>query len=183
MSFFWVKTCHVEIGISVGDALSREAIIWKVGCVLKYSNTKFFGIIDKDNEVYGKNPQSVPNSKLFPMALDHLLNRLTSEIVSGQLYATGSIQVTKTNKRTKRIDLYSLVECTRDLSHEDCKKCLHVAISELQGYSQRMSGGRVIYGSCYVRLNFTSNTKICLFQMEVFINKYKDALTLKEIKY
>ena len=40
MSFFWVKTCHVGIGISVGDALSikfpqSSLPLWAFTCIIR----------------------------------------------------------------------------------------------------------------------------------------------------
>ncbi|CAL9020378.1 unnamed protein product [Prunus brigantina] len=78
-----------------------------------------------------------------------LLTRLSSQVVRGQLYAHGKLRV------SHKIKLYATVECTLDISAEDCKKCLTVAISragpgELLDHSCRMTGGRAIYGSLAV---------------------------------
>ncbi|KAK3028439.1 hypothetical protein RJ639_039031 [Escallonia herrerae] len=57
-------------------------------------------------------------------------------------YATGDSELGESKK------LYGLVQCTRDLSSVDCKKCVDGAISELPSCCDGKEGGRVVGGSC-----------------------------------
>uniref|UniRef100_A0A7N2MVE3 Gnk2-homologous domain-containing protein n=1 Tax=Quercus lobata TaxID=97700 RepID=A0A7N2MVE3_QUELO len=47
--------------------------------------------------------------------------------------------------------LYGLVQCTRDLSSNDCFKCLDGMIGELPDCCNGKVGGRVATGSCNIR--------------------------------
>lgn len=125
--------------------LNRGGIIWMVGYLLKYSDENFFGKVDTYNKGYGKNTKFVDDPMLIQYKVFELLTRLSSQVVRGQLYAHGKLRV------SHKIKLYATVECTLDISAEDCKKCLIVAISELLNHSYRTTGGRAIYGSCMIR--------------------------------
>ena len=46
--------------------------------------------------------------------------------------------------------LYSLAQCTSDLSGNDCNTCLQIAISNIPGCCGGKQGGRVLYPSCIV---------------------------------
>lgn len=73
----------------------------------------------------------VNDSMLVQNSFDQLLNQLRSEIAPEQMYVVG-------NKRlSKKICISSLLECTRDISYENCKNCLRIRrIRELQNYNQ-----------------------------------------------
>lgn len=47
--------------------------------------------------------------------------------------------------------LYSLVQCTPDLSNTDCNSCLQAAINYLRICCSGKQGGRVHFPSCHVR--------------------------------
>ena len=47
--------------------------------------------------------------------------------------------------------LYTLVQCTPDLSGSDCNWCLQIAIANLPGCCGGKQGGRVLSPSCNVR--------------------------------
>ena len=47
--------------------------------------------------------------------------------------------------------LYSLVQCTPDLSNTDCNSCLQAAINHLRICCSGKQGGRVHFPSCHVR--------------------------------
>ena len=47
--------------------------------------------------------------------------------------------------------LYSLVQCTPDLSNTDCNSCLQAAIDRLRICCTGKQGGRVHFPSCHVR--------------------------------
>ena len=69
---------------------------------------------------------------------------------SSKMYATGELELEAPRK------LYGLVQCTRDLSGSDCKKCLDEAISELPICCDGKRSGRVPGGSCNVRYELNS---------------------------
>lgn len=81
-------------------------------------------------------------------SFDQLLNKWRSKIAPEQMHVVG-------NKRlSKKICISSLLECTRDISSENCKNCLLIRIRERQNYNHRSRGGHAIYRSCYIIFEF-----------------------------
>ncbi|KAI3868641.1 hypothetical protein MKX03_013151 [Papaver bracteatum] len=64
-----------------------------------------------------------------------------------KLFATGEMALRGYSDEK----LYGLVQCSRDLSSSDCKKCLDDAVSHLPNCCDGKRGGRVIGGSCNIR--------------------------------
>ncbi|XP_030546377.1 cysteine-rich repeat secretory protein 38-like [Rhodamnia argentea] len=125
----------------------KGAIIWYDNCLLKYSDVSFFGKIDNSNKFNMVNVEDVDMDFMeFYMKIKELLNSLTGKAVAGpKKYAYGELELGE--EKT----LYGLVQCTRDLSGNDCKTCLGGAISDLRGCCYGRRGGRTIGGSCNVR--------------------------------
>lgn len=144
------KTCVIEATKELQERCpyNKGAIIWYDNCLLKYSDNHFFGQIDNKNKFYMWNVNDVENPTSFDPKVKELLSGLAYK-ASGtpKLYATGELELI--DEEMKK--LYGLVQCTRDLSGFDCKKCLDQAISELPNYSSGKRGGRVVGGSCNVR--------------------------------
>ncbi|OVA13147.1 Gnk2-homologous domain [Macleaya cordata] len=92
----------------------RQAIIWYDKCLFKYSNEKFFEMRDTENREQKK------------------------AHVSAVLFATGEMEMEGSEK------LYGLVQCTRDLSSSECKKCLEDAVNEIPSCCDGKRGGRVV---------------------------------------
>ncbi|GAB4825106.1 hypothetical protein Ancab_007982 [Ancistrocladus abbreviatus] len=141
------KTCMSE----ARDALSKlcpynkGGIIWYDYCLLKYSDSDFFGQIDNQNKFYMWNLNNVTDAVSFNQKTKELLSQLSEQAYNPRLYATGETTFEGSTK------IYGLVQCTRDLSVKDCKKCLDEAISELPDCCDGKQGGRVVGGSCNVR--------------------------------
>ncbi|XP_060211467.1 cysteine-rich repeat secretory protein 38-like [Lycium barbarum] len=122
----------------------KEAIIWYDNCLLKYSDDCFRGEIDNRYKFYMWNRAVVSNPEYFNSKTKELLGSLVDEAYWVQnMYATGEMKIGENEK------LYGLVECTRDLSNEECKKCLEGIISELPRCCAGKRGGRVVGGSCH----------------------------------
>ncbi|XP_021300459.1 putative cysteine-rich repeat secretory protein 21, partial [Herrania umbratica] len=47
--------------------------------------------------------------------------------------------------------LYAMVQCTRDLSPDDCNKCLEAAIKDVSSECYASGGARLLSSSCYLR--------------------------------
>ncbi|XP_027189285.2 cysteine-rich receptor-like protein kinase 10 isoform X2 [Cicer arietinum] len=105
-----------------------ESIIWYDECLLRYSNVSIFDhmvpsiTLDSD--------ETVPDSEFtqFSDFLPNFLKRVALEAVnSREKFAT------KEAKFTDSMKLYSLAQCTPDLSTFECNKCLLGAVSEIDG--------------------------------------------------
>ncbi|PHU07693.1 hypothetical protein BC332_24182 [Capsicum chinense] len=127
---------------------NKEAIIWYDYCLLKYSDDCFKGEIDDTNKFSMCNIDSVPEAEVekFMQVTRALLQELAKEAyMIPQFYATRETPFINSQK------LYGLVQCTRDLSNWECKKCLDDIISELSRSCYARIGGRIIGGSCKFR--------------------------------
>lgn len=141
------KTCVAEASSYIRKITcpnGKRAMIWYDTCGLKYSNEDFFGQIDNKTKVYRGSGETVSNPEEFNKKIKELSNRLANEAsVTPKMYAAGELVLEDKSKK-----LYGLVQCTRDLSHSDCKKCLDDIIGDLPGGRQ---GGRAMSGSCIIK--------------------------------
>ncbi|XP_054814146.1 cysteine-rich repeat secretory protein 38-like [Prosopis cineraria] len=144
------ETCVSEAvtGLLKRCSYNKGAIIWYDNCLFKYSDQDFFGRIDNANKLYLFNVQNVSDPDAFNYKTKELLSRLAEEAhANPNMYAAGEANLGE----SKNMTVYGLTQCTRDLSIEDCKKCLDDAIGELPNCCDGKQGGRVVGGSCNVR--------------------------------
>ncbi|KAJ4703264.1 Cysteine-rich receptor-kinase-like protein [Melia azedarach] len=136
--------------------IQKEAVIWYDNCMLRYAYRYIFGNMEFEPYFWMNNMQTVSNANAFTRVLSILLNGLKNKAASGSLrlkYATGSLTVS--NAQT----IYALVQCTPDLSKQQCINCINQATSLLpkccitkQGRGLvAEQGGRVIAPSCNFR--------------------------------
>ncbi|XP_068669528.1 antimicrobial ginkbilobin-2-like protein [Aristolochia californica] len=127
---------------------SKGAAIWYELCFLRYSDQNFFSYLDASPRVYLWNTLNTTNPNLFNQLLRNLTNRLVSQAVdgpSGRLFASN--QVGFNDFQT----IYVLLQCTRDLSRDDCRTCLQTTVSQIPTCCDNKQGGRVIGLSCQLR--------------------------------
>ncbi|KAJ1439233.1 Serine-threonine/tyrosine-protein kinase, catalytic domain [Sesbania bispinosa] len=126
------ETCHKCITTAIGDIVklcpqSKEAVVWEEFCQLRYSNNNFLGRLNVTGNIGLDNKLNLSEPEKFESAVNKILNNLTevaSFNVSSKKYATGEVPY---EDKT----IYALVQCTRDLSANDCSICLKSAIREI----------------------------------------------------
>ncbi|KAK2458392.1 cysteine-rich receptor protein kinase [Trifolium repens] len=134
---------------------SKEAIIWYDKCLLRYSYHSLLSGIDT----------SSPKFHQFNMANASNLNLLQSFatwILANTLYGLQYIQTetgestiknyeTRSVKLNNHQTLYTLVQCTPDLSDGDCSTCLkNIFQNETPWSSLASPEGKILYPSCYM---------------------------------
>ncbi|OVA13146.1 Gnk2-homologous domain [Macleaya cordata] len=142
------KTCVVTASDEIRKRCpyNKGAIIWYDNCLFKYTNEKFFGKIATANRFYMWNINQVSDPASFNQRTKEFLTGLSMKAeASPVLFATGEMEMEGSEK------LYGLVQCTRDLSSSDCKKCLDDAVNEIPSCCDGKRGGRVVGGSCNFR--------------------------------
>ncbi|XP_057961618.1 cysteine-rich receptor-like protein kinase 25 [Malania oleifera] len=127
----------------------RTAIIWYDECMLRYSNISFFSTMDEAPRVFLWNIGNITESSRFSELLADTMNEIATRAMVDQ--STPEKFATKKVSFTGFQTLYSLVQCTPDLSSDDCNRCLHVAIGDLPRCCSGKQGGRVLLPSCNVR--------------------------------
>jgi len=101
-----------------------------------------------DQYVYLKNVTG--SVEQFNEALEKLMRNLTNTAASGdsrRKYATGSASAPDFQT------IVGNVQCTPDLSKDECTNCLNEAVSQIPGCCSGMVGGNIVKPSCRVRFD------------------------------
>ncbi|KAJ9566786.1 hypothetical protein OSB04_002752 [Centaurea solstitialis] len=138
-----------------------EAIIYYDYCFLMYSNASILGNVDtnKHHERHYSNTDRSTNTIGFSWVLSPLLADLRGKAADGGpllKLATGNTSVSNSSKL-----IYALVQCTPDLSTQQCNDCLKYLISQIPGYIS--AGARRMTPSCTIRYEdylFYNNTPV-----------------------
>ncbi|KAL8506730.1 hypothetical protein ACS0TY_017579 [Phlomoides rotata] len=114
-------------------------------------NKDFFGKIDNQNKFYMWNTRNVShNVDEFNEKTKELLKYLGGYAYeTSKMYAKGEVGINEGDEK-----IYGMVQCSRDVSRNDCRKCVHDAVSELPvccDSCEGKKGGRVVGGSCNIR--------------------------------
>ncbi|KAJ6728742.1 CYSTEINE-RICH RECEPTOR-LIKE PROTEIN KINASE 25 [Salix koriyanagi] len=150
------SVCRNCVTFGTKDVLQRcpmekAAVILYDECELRYSNRNFFSTVDQNFTLFTmQSPNNVtvePDNfnQLVATTLNNISTRAASAASGAKKFAVQQANYTGDQK------LYSLVQCTPDLSTSDCSRCLEGAISKLGDCCNRRQGGRVIFASCNFR--------------------------------
>ncbi|XP_015868178.3 cysteine-rich receptor-like protein kinase 26 isoform X2 [Ziziphus jujuba] len=130
----------------------KEAIIWGERCLVRYSNSSIFYM--KKEAPFRLLPSPNPSAasaEAYKKTLDPLLENLIRKASSGdslRKFAYGNTKVPDAE------DIYALVQCTPDLSEQDCNDCLVNSTLQIPGCCAGKSGGRVLKPSCTLRYEY-----------------------------
>jgi len=128
----------------------KEAIGGYEHCMLRYSTRSIFGIMEASPSFYMWNTNSVTEVDKFNQVLENLMRKLREIAASSDSrlkFATDNAIDVNLIFQT----IYGLVQCTPDLSQQDCNNCLEGAISEIPSCCNNKIGGRVVKPSCNIR--------------------------------
>ena len=129
-------------------ANQKEAIVWYEGCMLRYSFCDIFNIKETRPPFCEYNNISVSANYLdqFNQVLRNLLDGKRIQAAAGgslRKFAVGN--ATAPNFHT----LFSLVQCTPDLSKQNCNDCLVEAFGNIPQCGGGKQGGRFHTPCCY----------------------------------
>ncbi|XP_059661433.1 cysteine-rich receptor-like protein kinase 10 isoform X1 [Cornus florida] len=142
-----VKTASQEI---LQECPNRTvATVWYDECLLRYSSRNIFSTMDTSVWIILPNSTNVSEEPdRFMELLASTMNELAAwaEIDrSGKKFGAKEANFTAVQK------LYGLVQCTPDLSTDDCNTCFRDAIARLPSCCGGKQGGRVLFPSCNIR--------------------------------
>ncbi|XP_010247616.1 PREDICTED: cysteine-rich receptor-like protein kinase 25 [Nelumbo nucifera] len=126
----------------------KVATVWYDECMLRYSNQSIFSTISDSILVYMSNTQNISNPDQFNQLLANKMDEIATQAASGgssRKFATAEANFTTFQR------LYTLAQCTPDLSNQDCYRCLRNVINNLPSCCNSKQGGRVLADSCNVR--------------------------------
>ncbi|KAI3959519.1 hypothetical protein MKX01_025035 [Papaver californicum] len=142
------KTCLNSSSVVVIQKCSNhiDADIRLETCLLRYSNTRFFGEVDKSMVVWSWVPENVTNPVVFNRQLCIFMDNLDSNAsLKSSKFEVGSI------KYNDFSSIYGMVQCTQDLSSYSCTSCLQDMISRIPSYLNGLRGGHIFTQSCFLR--------------------------------
>ncbi|XP_050369346.1 uncharacterized protein LOC126787519 [Argentina anserina] len=153
LDFLSNDTCHsciveAKTRIMDGCSMSKQAIVWLESCQLRYSNENFFGKLNVSNNILQVNRKNTSEPEKFRSVVRPKLSELTEEAAYNDTFpkmsATGEVLFGNET-------IYALVQCTTDLSEDDCYKCLQRATGQVLEVYFFSMGARLLSPSCYLR--------------------------------
>ncbi|KAF8409479.1 hypothetical protein HHK36_005555 [Tetracentron sinense] len=144
------RDCVETVGKDILERCPKEkvAIAWYDECMIRYSNKSIFSILQEVPAIYMLNTQNISEPTRFNQLLADTMDGLAIRAISDQ---NRRKFVTDEANFTRFQTLYSLVQCTPDLSASQCNRCLRGAIAALPSCCSGKQGGRVLLPSCNLR--------------------------------
>ncbi|XP_039129032.1 cysteine-rich receptor-like protein kinase 5 [Dioscorea cayenensis subsp. rotundata] len=121
-----------------------QAIEWYEKCFIKYSNQNFFGKVDTDSVQWlcSVNYLSAEASN----ATVNLALGLINDTVNNQMFVGAEEE-----EISNSLKAYFLLQCTRDLSKDGCRRCLQTGMSQVSNECNQTNGWRYLSSSCTLR--------------------------------
>lgn len=140
---------------------SKEVIIWYDMCLLRYSNRYFLDSTDNSQQIIVYNTQSMTGGRFNGWETSNNAKKLYLTTMVNNLLSSVSDQAAYNS--TKRLGtgdiiisasvpiLYSLSQCTPDMSNDMCRSCLQDLIDHMLNYFDGRTGGRILGIRCTLR--------------------------------
>jgi hypothetical protein len=126
----------------------KEAIAWYDECMLRYSSRNIFSTMEDAPEFCMRSVNNALDEAQFNNTLLSLLESLRDRAAAGsslRKFAVG--HAAGPNFQT----INALVQCTPDLSEQDCNYCLSGAVRDFWKDHAGAEGGRILRPSCNFR--------------------------------
>ncbi|XP_028549605.1 cysteine-rich receptor-like protein kinase 10 [Dendrobium catenatum] len=134
---------------------NKDATIWYDHCLFRYSSLNFLYVPDvtMNNQFLMYNTMTVSADQMlhFEILTTAMIDNITDLAVrnTSRLVATGEMRLPTADI------IYGMVQCTRDLSADECRTCLQGMVGEItKGPLKGMRGGRVMGFWCFMRYEF-----------------------------
>ncbi|XP_021764216.1 cysteine-rich receptor-like protein kinase 5 [Chenopodium quinoa] len=145
--------CHECIQMASNQIKSfcpraTQAILWKEPCMIQYSNQSFFSLLQEQPSQALFNENKVTNQvqdwiTLIKNSLDEITTNAASS-TSSKMY-----DMTEVWYSPMTTNVFTMAQCTPDLSTENCTKCFSTARSQLNETNR--VGGIMLMPSCTLR--------------------------------
>ena len=127
---------------------NRTAIIWYDECKLRYSSENFFGIAATSPYFLlwkTRNNSSPDERDVGGLAFIYTL--VSKAPNSENMFGTDVAEAVNNASQ----NIYGSVQCTRDISNDECRSCLLQQIEEIEGCCQGKIGWNIMGPSCNMR--------------------------------
>ncbi|EOA15485.1 hypothetical protein CARUB_v10004608mg [Capsella rubella] len=123
----------------------REAVFYYEECILRYSDKNILSTVTYDGGLIMQNPNNISSNQR-----DWFISTVSSTMKQAAALAANSSRkfYTIETELTPVQTLNGLVQCTPDLTREECLSCLQ---SSIDGLPLGRVGGRLVYPSCNAR--------------------------------
>ncbi|KAI3710425.1 hypothetical protein L2E82_40205 [Cichorium intybus] len=127
----------------------KEAAAWYPACMVRYSDRKILGVLDTWSPNKVATSATANDVSEFNKALRNLTSSLQAKAAGGDSFrklAVGSVTYGE-----ESLTIYAMMQCSPDLSREQCNKCLDSAITELHDCCSSNVAARVFSTNCFLR--------------------------------
>ncbi|XP_030972920.1 cysteine-rich receptor-like protein kinase 10 [Quercus lobata] len=128
-----------------------EATVWYDKCMLRYSNESFFSSMIDLPKYYSCNDSKITVLDRFDQILGTMINDSVTQATGAHDEPGATKFATKEASISSSIKLYSLVQCTPDISSYDCDKCLRGLIANIPFSCSGKQGAIALTPSCNFR--------------------------------
>ncbi|KAL9321670.1 hypothetical protein ACSQ67_009723 [Phaseolus vulgaris] len=143
--------CQFCVSTAASEILQQcpnrsSAVIWYNYCILRYSNNNFFGnltttpsweIVEAKNST---DPEELQKAESYMQSL-----KREATVESNKLYAMGGFNLSDGEER------YGLVQCSRDLTNDECSQCLDAMIQKVPQCCGTKRSWQVLAPSCLIK--------------------------------
>ncbi|XVF27800.1 hypothetical protein REPUB_Repub14bG0140000 [Reevesia pubescens] len=147
--------CYGNLSSTVHDLIAKcpnqkEALYWGGGPTLvRYADREFFGTLELEPTLAGYNTGDIKsNLTKFDTIWESLMDIVVRNASMGSSrlkYATGEADLTAFQK------IYSIMQCTPDLTQKDCDSCLRALVTSYETCCHGKQGGYVQKPNCWFR--------------------------------
>ena len=129
--------------------VQKAAVIWYEECMVRYSYRYIFSNMATDPSGLLRSPLIMSEPDRFNQLVLATMNDLASQL--SNIRAGGKKFGTKEATFTALQTLYTLAQCTPDITGADCNRCLVNAINTLPGCCGGKQAGSVLFNSCIIK--------------------------------
>ncbi|KAJ4904452.1 Cysteine-rich receptor-like protein kinase 10 [Raphanus sativus] len=141
------ESCRNCVASAVNESLTRcpnqsEAVLYYDECTLRYSQRNILSTLRTDGGYTLPNLNNIPRNqqeRFRDLVLSTLNQAATKAVASSRKFDARKVNFTALQS------LYGLVQCTPDLTSQDCFRCLQTSINQLP--TERI-GARLLLPSC-----------------------------------
>ncbi|KAG5413724.1 hypothetical protein IGI04_001291 [Brassica rapa subsp. trilocularis] len=137
-------------GLVQNCTTQTEAIDWRMYrntlCLVRYSNRSFYGSLDMEIIRHDYNTRDYQsNGTDFDMTWEALMVGVIEDVSSTNYAAgRGTLESSNTN-------IYGFMQCSRDISPQNCTRCLQQNVIDYRSCCRGRQGGTVSRPSCFLR--------------------------------
>ncbi|KAK7271539.1 hypothetical protein RJT34_27514 [Clitoria ternatea] len=146
-SFF----CQFCVSTAASDILSRcpnrtSAVIWYNYCILRYSNRDFIGNLTISPSWHNVTTKNTTDPEELQESENYMQNlRRKATVETNNLFAMGEFKLSDSEER------YGLVQCSRDLTNDQCSQCLEAMIEKVPQCCGTKQGWQILAPSCLIK--------------------------------